>query len=85
MALVGVAGLPDAVRGEVAVAYVVAKPATAPTAESMIEFCRTRLAAHKRPRAVGFVAELPTAPSGKITRRRLEQLPPGDRGGIQEA
>lgn len=77
VALVGVGARPDTVRGEVAVAYVVAKPATAPTAESIMEFCRTRLAAYKRPREVVFVAELPATPSGKIMRRRLRQLSPG--------
>jgi o-succinylbenzoate---CoA ligase len=34
-------------------------------------FCRARLAAHKVPKAVAFVAELPRNPQGKLQRDRL--------------
>ncbi|BBY25111.1 class I adenylate-forming enzyme family protein [Mycobacterium stomatepiae] len=76
VALVGVAGRPDAIRGEIAVAYVVARTRRQPTAESIMEFCRDRLAACKRPRAVEFVTDLPMTSSGKIMRRRLTQARP---------
>lgn len=71
---VAVVGRPDPVRGEIAVAYVVAKPGSMPTAESIIDFCRGSLAAYKRPREVMFVAGLPMTSSGKISRRNLEEL-----------
>jgi long-chain acyl-CoA synthetase len=41
------------------------------TAEDLIAFCRTKLAAYKVPRHVEFRTELPKTPVGKILRRGL--------------
>ena len=72
-ALVGVA---DAVKGEIPVAVVVARPGTpsdAASAADIIDFCRRHIAAYKAPRQVYFVAEMPLGPSGKILKRELRR------------
>lgn len=74
VAMVAVGRRPDEVRGEVAVAYIVARSGTTPTEESILEFCREQLAAYKRPRGVVFVEALPTTSSGKLMRRKLAEL-----------
>lgn len=79
VAVVAVGRRPDPVRGEIAVAYVVARPGAAPTAADILEHCRSRLAAYKRPRDVVFVEQLPTTSSGKIMRRKLAELEPDGR------
>lgn len=72
--MVAVGRRPDDVRGEIAVAYVVPKPGSTPTAEDVLDFCRDQLAAYKRPRDVVFVDQLPTTSSGKLMRRKLTEL-----------
>lgn len=55
-------------------AYVVLKPNYAPTAEleqTLIDYCRQKMAAYKRPRWVEFVDELPKTATGKIQRFKL--------------
>lgn len=74
VAMVAVGRRPDPVKGEIAVAYVVARPGTNPDDESILEFCAEGLAAYKRPRDVVFVDELPTTSSGKLMRRKLADL-----------
>jgi long-chain acyl-CoA synthetase len=74
VAMVAVGRRADETRGEVAVAYVVAKGLAAPTGEDILEYCRSRLAAYKRPRDVVFVNTLPTTSSGKLMRRKLAEL-----------
>jgi long-chain acyl-CoA synthetase len=74
VALAGVAGQPDAAKGEIAKAYIVCKPGAQVTAEQIIAFCREHLAAYKVPRAVQFVADLPKTSTGKIMRRSLRDL-----------
>jgi long-chain acyl-CoA synthetase len=69
---VGVAGVPDAVKGEVAKAWIVLKrDATAPTAVEIRAYCRERLAPYKVPAHVEFRTELPKTMVGKILRRVL--------------
>jgi acyl-CoA synthetase (AMP-forming)/AMP-acid ligase II len=54
------------------VAWVVAAPGgQAPTADSLEEHCRGRLAGYKRPRRYEFVESLPKTATGKIQRFRL--------------
>jgi acyl-coenzyme A synthetase/AMP-(fatty) acid ligase len=50
---------------------VVRLPGREPSAAELIDFCRQRLAAFKRPRDVVFVAELPKTATGKIQRYKL--------------
>ncbi|WP_062244680.1 class I adenylate-forming enzyme family protein [Brevibacterium epidermidis] len=73
VAMVAVGREPDDVKGEIAVAHVVVREGTAPTAEDILEFCKDQLAAYKRPREVRFRESLPTTSSGKLMRRKLSE------------
>jgi len=70
---VGVAGIPDEVKGEVAKAWIVLKHdvTTAPTSDEIRAYCRERLAPYKVPAQVEFRTELPKTMVGKILRRVL--------------
>ena len=68
---VGVAGIPDAVRGETVKAWVVLKPGQTATVEELREWCKERLAPYKLPTQVEFRQELPKTTVGKILRREL--------------
>ncbi len=70
---VGVIGVPDELRGQIAKAFVVLKPGAAATPEELIEYCRDKIATYKMPREVAFVKELPRTPTGKLLRRVLRQ------------
>jgi len=68
---VGVAGVPDAAKGEVAHAWVVLKPGSSATAEELRSFCREHLAPYKVPAHIEFRTELPKTMVGKVLRRAL--------------
>jgi long-chain acyl-CoA synthetase len=68
---VGVAGVPDAVKGEVAQAWVVLKPDQRVTEDELRAYCRERLAPYKVPARVEFRTELPETMVGKVLRRML--------------
>lgn len=68
---VGVAGIPDAYRGETVKAWVVLKPGESAEAEEIQAWCKERLAVFKVPTQVEFRAELPKTLVGKILRREL--------------
>jgi long-chain acyl-CoA synthetase len=74
VALVAVGRRPDEVRGEVAVAYVVPREDAVLTEDAIIDLCRDKLAAYKRPRAVVFTDALPATSTGKIMRRKLSEI-----------
>jgi long-chain acyl-CoA synthetase len=74
VAMVAVGSQADAVKGELARAYVVLRPGCAATEDEIIEHCRPYLAAYKLPRSVRFVADLPKTSTGKIMRRELRKL-----------
>ena len=74
VALVAVGSHPDALKGEIAKAYVVLKPGAAPDPQSILDLCRKELAAYKVPRTIQFVADLPKTSTGKIMRRELRKL-----------
>jgi long-chain acyl-CoA synthetase len=71
VAAVAVAAVPDAMKGELACAYVVLRPGAAAAEHEIIAFTEDRLAAYKRPRLVRFLADLPKTSSGKVMRREL--------------
>jgi long-chain acyl-CoA synthetase len=68
---VGVAGVPDAYRGETVKAWVVVKPGETLTEEDVTAWCKDRLAKYKVPTQVEFRDELPKTNVGKILRREL--------------
>jgi long-chain acyl-CoA synthetase len=68
---VGVAGVPDQAKGEVAHAWVVLKAGQTATAEELRMYCRERLAPYKVPAQVEFRLELPKTMVGKVLRRAL--------------
>jgi long-chain acyl-CoA synthetase len=70
---VGVAGVPDAGKGEVAKAYVVLKEGQSSTEEAIRAYCRERLAPYKVPASVEFRSFLPKTMVGKILRRALSE------------
>ncbi|HET9269050.1 MAG TPA: long-chain fatty acid--CoA ligase [Vicinamibacterales bacterium] len=68
---VGVAGVPDPMKGEIAKAWVVLKPGASATEDDVRAYCRERLAPYKVPGRVEFRTELPKTMVGKILRRAL--------------
>jgi long-chain acyl-CoA synthetase len=68
---VGVAGIPDAYRGETIKAWIVLKPGETMTEEEVKEWCKDKLAVFKVPTHIEFRSELPKTTVGKILRREL--------------
>jgi long-chain acyl-CoA synthetase len=75
VAEVGVAGVPDEARGEVAKAWVVLAAGEQADVEELRAFCRERLAPYKVPATVEFRSELPKTMVGKVLRRALTAEP----------
>lgn len=70
---VAVIGMPDPVRDEVPVAFVVAAdPARPPSSQELFDWCTERLTKSKRPRDISFVDELPRTSVGKIRKFLLQ-------------
>ena len=77
VALAGVIGSPDPVRGEVVAAFIVPAPGHEPTPALAAEiqmFVKERLAAHEYPRKVRFIDAMPVTVTGKIRRMELRKL-----------
>ncbi|WP_329584899.1 AMP-binding protein [Kitasatospora sp. NBC_01250] len=64
-----VVGAPDPDLGQAVVAFVI--PAGPVTGDQLTEFVATRLSAHKRPRRVVLVQELPRNAMGKVLKKKL--------------
>ena len=71
VAAVAVGAVPDAMKGELACAYVVLRAGATATEPDILAFTENRLAAYKRPRLVRFLTDLPKTSSGKVMRREL--------------
>jgi long-chain acyl-CoA synthetase len=71
VAEVGVAGVPDRVKGEVPKAWVVLRSGASVTEDELRAFCKERLAPFKTPARVEFRRELPKSMVGKVLRRVL--------------
>ncbi|MFZ4806480.1 MAG: AMP-binding protein [Hyphomicrobiaceae bacterium] len=81
VALAGVVGSPDAIRGEVVAAFVVLRDGFTPSdtlATEIQAFVKNRLAAHEYPRKLRFIDEMPVTITGKVRRIDLRKL---DRDG----
>lgn len=81
----GVIGKPDPIRGSIIKAFITLKPGWKPSEKlkkEIMNFVKTRLAAHAKPREIEFIDKLPKTRSGKIMRRVLKAwelgLPTGD-------
>ena len=70
---VAVIPVPDQKWGEVPRALVVLKPNAAATESELIDFCRSRLAHYKCPRAIEFVDSLPKTGTGKVLKKDLRK------------
>ena len=68
---VGVAGIPDYLRGEAVKAWVVVKPGESLSDDEVKDWCKKSLAVYKVPRQVEFRTELPKTTVGKTLRREL--------------
>jgi len=69
-----VIGVPDALRGQIPKAYIVARAsveADEASAADIQDFMKRQLSKHEYPRSIEFVAALPKTPAGKLNRRAL--------------
>jgi len=74
VAEVAVVGAPDALWGEIPVAFVVTKPNQSVTQQELQDFAAQRLAKFKLPKKYLFGAEpLPKGGTGKILKRELRE------------
>jgi len=78
---VGVAGIPDAYRGETVKAWVVLKPGETLTVDEVKAWCKEHMAAFKVPTHVEFRDELPKTTVGKVLRRELVRQDREKQGG----
>jgi len=77
VALVGVIGVPDSLRGEIVKAFIVPKEGVTVSEaleESLKEYVKTKLEAHAYPREIQFLKEMPRTSSGKILRQDLKKM-----------
>ena len=66
-----VAGLPDDDLGQRIEAFIVLRSGYEGDAQALVAFVAERLSAHKRPRAIHFLDELPRTAMGKVQKKRL--------------
>jgi len=69
-----VIGVKDEHRGEVPKAFIVLKEGASATEGEIKQYCTERLAKYKIPRYVEFRKSLPKTPTGKILKRKLNEL-----------
>ncbi len=73
----GVCAMPSAEWGAIPAAFVVTRSPI--EAESLKEFCQTRLASYKLPKSFHFVDELPRNASNKLLRKELRDMLSADK------
>lgn len=71
---VSVIGLPDLDWGEIVVACVAAKPNLELDRKELEEYCLSKMARFKRPKAYRFLNELPKNSTGKVLKTELREL-----------
>jgi fatty-acyl-CoA synthase len=76
VAAVAVVAKPDEKWGETPCAFVELKPGASATAEELIAWCRSHLAAYKCPRYVVFT-DIPKTSTGKLQKFKLRELAKG--------
>lgn len=72
--LAGVTGIEDADRGEIIVAFVVARPGHDIDETQVVAFCRERLSRYKVPDHLIVAKSLPLTVTGKLMRRDLKAM-----------
>jgi len=72
-AQVAVVGVPDPRMGEVGKAFVIPRAGAEITPDGVIAWCRAEMANFKVPRYVEMVSALPTTPTGKVQKFRLDR------------
>lgn len=70
---VAVFGVPDPVLGEAVIAVVVPRDGAPLEERVLIDYCKARLAGHKVPKRIRFMAELPKYQSGKVSKQLLKE------------
>jgi len=73
---VAVIGVPDAKWGEVGKAFIVVENNAPLNETSLLEYCQKNLAKFKIPKYFRFVPDLPKGDSGKILKRKLNEVYP---------
>jgi fatty-acyl-CoA synthase len=71
---VSVVGVPDEKYGEELCAWIVLAPGAPEDAESILAFCRGKIAHYKIPRYVLFVREFPMTVTGKIQKYKMREI-----------
>lgn len=74
VAQAAVIGIHDATRGEIPVAYVLPHEGATVTDIELRQFCRDYLATYKIPREIHITADMPRGPTGKIHKRKLQEM-----------
>ena len=77
VALVGVIGVSDPIRGEIVKALILPKEGVTPDKaleESIKEHVKKRLEAHAYPREVEFLEKMPMTKTGKILKNTLRKI-----------
>lgn len=69
-----VVGVPDLIKGELAVACIALKPGYTVTEEEIISFCKDNIAKYKAPRHVRFFKQLPKTTTGKLEKVTLRGM-----------
>jgi long-chain acyl-CoA synthetase len=85
VAEVGVAGIPDSLRGEAVKAWMVLREGQQISGAEIRAYCRERLAAYKIPKRVEFRNSLPKTHIGKVLRRELAREHVSGRGSPPES
>jgi fatty-acyl-CoA synthase len=70
----GVVGASDPDKGEIVVAFVVARTGAQLTEDALRAYCRTEAASYKTPDRVEIVTALPTTATGKLMRNGLKEM-----------
>ncbi|UCE59389.1 MAG: AMP-binding protein [Phycisphaerales bacterium] len=71
---VGVIGMPDELRGEVPVAFVIPARGSTVTEQELRNFAKRSLAGFKVPKRIEIREDLPKGPTGKLLKRHLREL-----------
>lgn len=69
-----VIGVPHPSHGETPKAFVIKKPGTSPSADSIKEFVANKVASYKKLGDVVFVNDIPKSAAGKILRRKVKAM-----------